>query len=170
MLPAIPSSLSPAVPPCRWRGYGVAPKVLKYSIPLANASAISGQQATAPSDVRFQWVCTHHHDIGTTAPVRSPEGLAYRPKPTCTSSAMQTPPASRACTGNRGAAPPAPQLRMDSATGDAPPCCCTFDAIGFCTCRVGWSRSSPRCSPDRGQGWGDVDPIRRSTPPLPSNL
>ena len=76
---------------------GFPPKVLKYSIPLANAAAISGVVTTAASGCPLPIGLPIVTMSGTTPCVSNPQKASpTRPNPTCTSSAMHTAPASRA--------------------------------------------------------------------------
>ena len=72
------------------------PKVLKYSIPLSNEAAISGVVTTAASGWPLPIGLPIVTMSGTTPCVSKPQKcVPTRPNPTCTSSAMQTPPAAR---------------------------------------------------------------------------
>ena len=75
---------------------GLPPNVLKYSIPVWNDAAISRVVTTAargcPFPIGFPIVTMS----GTQSWVSKAQKCdPTRPKPTCTSSAIQTPPASR---------------------------------------------------------------------------
>ncbi len=77
---------------------GFPPKVLKYSIPLSNASAIALVVTTAP----IGWPFPIGFPSVTMSGITSWVSYAHqceptRPKPTCTSSATQMAPASRTC-------------------------------------------------------------------------
>ena len=72
--------------------------MLKNSIPLSNDSAISRVVTTAASGNAFPIGFPSTTISGTTFCVSNPQKcVPSRPKPTCTSSAMQTPPAARTC-------------------------------------------------------------------------
>ena len=74
------------------------PNVLKYSMPVSNERAISGVVTTAPIGWPLPIGLPSVTTSGTTPPSSKPQNaLPTRPKPTWTSSAMQTAPAARAC-------------------------------------------------------------------------
>ena len=85
------STASPAA-----QATGLPPKVLKNSMPLANESAIASVVTTAASGKPLPIGLPRTTMSGTTPWVSKPQKcVPSRPKPTCTSSAMQTPPAAR---------------------------------------------------------------------------
>ena len=72
------------------------PNVLKNSIPLSNAAAISRVVTTAPIGMPLPIGLPSTTMSGTTPWASNAQKcVPIRPKPVCTSSAMQTPPAAR---------------------------------------------------------------------------
>ena len=72
--------------------------MLKYSIPVWNERAISGVVTTAPIGWPLPIGLPSVTMSGTTPPSSKPQNARpTRPNPVCTSSAMQTAPAARAC-------------------------------------------------------------------------
>ena len=108
---------------------GLPPKVLKYSMPLAKASRDLGRRDHGAERVAVADGLAHGDDVGHDAlGFEGPEvAMPTRPKPTCTSSAMHTPPAARTALV-RGAQvarrqddlPAAAQDRLRDERADAP--------------------------------------------------
>ena len=75
---------------------GFPPKVLKYSMPVSKAEAISRVVATAPSGCPFPMGFPIVTTSGTTpCNTKDQNDAPTRPKPACTSSTMINPPRAR---------------------------------------------------------------------------